>query len=169
MNGYIFQLLASDSSSQNNSGSVVFLVIGIILGVLLLIGGSITLVFVVANSFQNKKPKISVIGKLVGNQAYVTALDLYGQIKCVKSQDVSRALKAMQSVCDRLRNESDFGSGTLATINCENEIADCLASIANDIAGLYNENTFVAATDSVETSCQKILNKLQVRIRLKIK
>lgn len=169
MNGYIFQLLASESSSQNNAGSVIFWIIGIILGVLVLIGGLIALVFVVANAFHNKKAKISANAKLVGNEAYVTALDLYGQIKCVKTQDVSRALKAMQSVCDRLRNESDFGSGSTATINCENEIADCLKSIEDDISELYNENTLIAASDSVETACQKILNKLKVRIQLKIK
>lgn len=169
MSGYIFELLANDSASQNNVGNVILWIVGIIIAVLLVAGGLIALVFVVANAFQNKKPKKNVNAKLVGNEPYTTALDLLGQIKSITNRDVSRALKAVQSVCDRLRNESDFGSGSSATINCENEIADCLNCIENEISDLRNEDTIAGATDNVETACRKILGKLKVRIELKKK
>lgn len=169
MNGYIFSLLASESASQNKAGNVILLIIGIIVAVLAVIGGLIALVFVVANAFQNKKPKKNLNAKLVGNQPYITALDLLGQIKSITNQDVTRAIKAVQSVCDRLRNESDFGLGSFATIDCENEIADCLKSIENDIYDLRNEDTLIGATENVETACLKILGKLKVRIQLKMK
>ena len=97
------------------------------------------------------------------------ALDLFEQIKAVTNQDVSRAQKAMKSVCERLRNESDFGSGSSATINCENEIAACLKAIEGNIVGLYNENTLEGTTNNIEMMCQKILSKLKIRIELKKK
>jgi len=72
-------------------------------------------------------------------------------------------------VCERLRNSGDFGSGSPATINCENEIAACLQSIEGSIPGLYDPQTLEGATLNIETNCQKILGKLKIRIELKRK
>lgn len=147
----------------------IYFVIGIKILGWLLVGGFITSLFFVGRTIQNKKPKISLDAKLIGNEAYVMALGLFEQIKGVTNQDVSRAQNAMKSVCERLRNESDFGSGSSATINCENEIADCLKAIEGNVVGLYNENTLEGTTDNIEMLCQKILSKLKVRIELKKK
>lgn len=147
----------------------IYFVIGIKILGWLLVGGFITSLFFVGHTIQNKKPKISLDAKLIGNEAYVMALDLFEQIKAVTNQDVSRAQKAMKSVCERLRNESDFGSGSSATINCENEIAACLKAIEGNIVGLYNENTLEGTTNNIEMMCQKILSKLKIRIELKKK
>lgn len=147
----------------------IYLIIGIKIMGWLLVGGFITSLFFVGHTIQNKKPKISLDAKLIGNEAYVTALDLFEQIKAVPNQDVSRAQKAMKAVCERLRNESDFGSGSSATINCENEIAACLKAIEGNIVGLYNENTLEGTTNNIEMMCQKILSKLKIRIELKKK
>ena len=147
----------------------IYLIIGIKIMGWLLVGGFITSLFFVGHTIQNQKPKISLDAKLVGNEAYVMALDLFEQIKGVTNQDVTRAQKAMKSVCERLKNESDFGSGSSATINCENEIAACLKAIEGNIVGLYNENTLEGTTNNIEMMCQKILSKLKVRIELKKK
>ncbi len=147
----------------------IYFVIGMKLLGWLLIGGFITSLFFVGHTIQNKKPKISLEAKLIGNEAYIMALDLLEQIKAVTNQDVSSAQKAMKAVCERLRNESDFGSGSSVTVNCENEIAVCLRTIEGYIAGLYNENTLEGTTIQIETMCQRILSKLKVRIELKKK
>lgn len=147
----------------------IYLIVGIKIMGWLLVGGFITSLFFVGHTIQNQKPKISLDAKLVGNEAYVMALDLFEQIKGVTNQDVTRAQKAMKSVCERLKNESDFGSGSSATINCENEIAACLKAIEGNIVGLYNENTLEGTTNNIEMMCQKILSKLKVRIELKKK
>lgn len=147
----------------------IYLIIGIKIMGWLLVGGFITSLFFVGHTIQNQKPKISLDAKLVGNEAYVMALDLFEQIKGITNQDITRAQKAMKSVCERLKNESDFGSGSSATINCENEIAACLKAIEGNIVGLYNENTLEGTTNNIEMMCQKILSKLKVRIELKKK
>lgn len=145
----------------------IYLVIGIKIMGWLLVGGFITSLFFVGHTIQNQEPKTGLNAKLVGNEAYIMALDLFEQIKGVTNQDVTRAQKAMKSVCERLKNESSFGSGSSATLNCENEIAACLKAIEDNVAGLYNENTLEGTTHNIEMMCQKILSKLKVRIELK--
>ena len=95
-------------------------------------------------------------------------MELLEQIKAVPDQDVTRAKKAVYSVCERLKNESDFGSGSPATIECENEIATCLKNIESSIAGLYRGTTVEDTTKYIEMMSQKILGKLKVRIELNV-
>lgn len=133
----------------------------------LLACGFITSLFFVGHTIQNKKPKVSIDAKLVDNEAYISAMDLYEQTKLISKQDVTRAKKALQSVCERLKNESDFGSGSSAVINCENEIAACLKAIEGNIPGLYEQETVQQATQNIEALCQRILGKLKIRIELK--
>lgn len=147
----------------------IYLIMGIKIMGWLLAGGFITSLFFVGRTIQNQKPKVSLDAKLVGNEAYVMALDLLERTKEIADQDVTRAQKAMKSVCERLKNESDFGSGSSATINCENEIAACLKAIEGNIVGLYNKNTLEGTTNTIEMMCQKIISKLKIRIELKKK
>lgn len=149
--------------------SPILLIIGLKIIGWLLTSAFIASLVLVGYTIQNKEPKISVEAKFVGNEAYVKSLSLLGQIKSVTNQDVSKAQKAMQVVCDKLRNESDFGSGSSATINCENEIAFCFDNIESTIVDLYDEEELESATNTIEEYCQKILNELKIRIELKKK
>lgn len=119
--------------------------------------------------FQNKKIKTSADAKLIGNEAYVIAMALYEKIKVIPNGDVVAAKKSVYRVCERLKNESEFGSGSMMTINCENEIADCLGEIEKNIPSLYIQATVQAAVQNIQMQSQNILGKLKLRIELKKK
>ncbi len=125
--------------------------------------------FRVGHTIQNKKPKTSMDAKLVGKEPYTIALDLLEQIKLITEQDVGAAKKAVQSVSERLRNESAFGSGNASVIRCENEIASYLKAIESYIPGLYQESSVEEATREIVALSQKILGKLKIRMELKKK
>lgn len=147
----------------------IYLIIGIKIMGWLLVGGFITSLFFVGYTIQNKKPKVSEEAKVVGKQAYIMATDLLEQVKAVNNHDVSRAQKSIKLICERLRNESDFGSGSTETINCENEIFACLKTIESNIVGLHAQDTLEDSTVRIEAMCQRILSKLKIRIELQKK
>jgi hypothetical protein len=147
----------------------IYLVIAIKVMGLLLVSGFITSLFWVGRTLHNKKPPISTNAMMVGNEAYISAMDIYEQMKLISSADVTRAKKAVHSICERLKNESDFGSGSSSVINCENEIASLLRSIEGNIPALYDKNSAEQATNNIEMLCQRILSKLKIRIELKKK
>ena len=149
-------------------GPVYFVIFFKVLGWILL-AAFIASLFYIGYNLQNRKPKVSIDARLVGKEAYTMSMELLEQIKAVPDQDVTRAKKAVYSVCERLKNESDFGSGSPATIDCENEIATCLKNIESSIAGLYRGTTVEDTTKYIEMMSQKILGKLKVRIELKKK
>ena len=132
-----------------------------------LIGAFIASLFFVGHTIQNKKPEVSSNAMLVGKDAYVMALSIHEEIKLITENDVTAARKAIYSVCERLKNESAFGSGSAAVINCENEIAAYLQAIQSNLAGLRDASTAAEATKCIESLCQRCLAKLRVRIELK--
>ena len=134
-----------------------------------LIAAFLASLFWVGYTIQNKKPKINGNAKLIGTQAYLTAMELHGQMKLITEQNVTAAVKAIYSVCERLKYESKFGSGSMDVINCENEIAACLEEIEGNIPGLRDEESAPKAIQNIEMLCQKILSKLKIRIELKRK
>ncbi len=147
----------------------VFAIIGLKIFNWVLVIAFIASLFFVGHTIQNKKPKVSMDAQLVDKEAYQKAIGLMEEIKLVKDRDVSKAYQAVKSVCERLKNESAFGSGSAAVINCENEIATCLAAIESTIPALYQDNTAQEAMANIEMLSQKILSKLKVRIELKKK
>ena len=147
----------------------IFTVVGLKIFNWILSVAFIASLFFVGHTLHNKKPAISIDAKLIGKEAYLTAMELYEQIKLVSSCDVGAAKNAMYSVCERLKNESNFGSGNASVINCENDIANCLKAIEGNIAGLSDERTAGQSTENIKTLCQRILGKLKIRIELKKK
>lgn len=131
--------------------------------------GFIASLFWVGYTIQNDKPAVSSGARLVGNAPYLTALDFHGQIKAIDSPDVKAAEQALYTVCERLRHESEFGSGDASVISCENAIASYLDEIEENIFGLHDEATIQGAAKKIEILCQRILGKLKMRIELKKK
>ncbi len=147
----------------------IYVIIGLKILGWLLVGGFITSLFFVGHTLQNKRPKTSLDAKLIGKEAYVMAMDLHEQLKLITDTDAKAAERAMYSVCERLKNESEFGTGSSAVINCENEIAAYLKAIEGNIPGLYDSTTLVQTNKNIEILCQRILGKLKTRIELKKK
>ncbi|MBE5951837.1 MAG: hypothetical protein E7260_09645 [Lachnospiraceae bacterium] len=133
----------------------------------ILSGAFVVSLFAVGYMLQNTKPKVSLDAKLTGKSAYLTVMDLYEQVKLITGQDTSGAKKALYSLCERLKNESDFGTGSVAVINCENEIAAFLSAIQGNISGLNNPSTAPETNKNIEILCQRIQAKLKMRIELK--
>lgn len=133
----------------------------------LTVAGLITSFFFIGRSIQNKKPKQSDRAKLHGKEPYTITIGLLEEIKLIGNANTEKARKAVYSLNERLRNESAFGEGSDAVINCENEIAAYLNAIQGLIPGLREENTIAEATRQIEILSQRCLAKLKVRIELK--
>ena len=163
--GEILEALKNPDTWLNS----IYVIIGVKILGWLLIGGFIASLFFFGRALQDTKGKTASNARLVGNAAYLNAMELLERVKTIPNADVSRAQHALRMVSERLRGSGDFGSGSPATINCENEIATCLQIIEANIAGLYNPETLEGATVNIESTCQKILGKLKIRIELKKK
>lgn len=125
--------------------------------------------FLVGRAIQNKKPKASKKASFFGNEAYLTAMELCERLKVISGQNAAEAKAAMQRVCERLKNESEFGYGSEQTILCEKEIADCLEEIDVNVTALCTDASSEQATKNIEILCQRIMGKLKLRIELKKK
>ena len=135
----------------------------------ILFAGLIVTLFWLGFRLHFDKAPISENAKLTCKDPSIKAMSLREEIAAVSGQDVSAARAAVHSVYERLKNESDFGSGKDAVINCENEIADCLDAIEAAIPALSNADTNAEATATIETNCKKIMGKLKIRVELKKK
>lgn len=132
-----------------------------------LFAGLIATLFWLGFRLHFDKAPIREDAKLTCKDPSIKAMSLREEIAAISSQDVSAAKAAVHSVYERLKNESDFGSGKDAVINCENEIAACLDAIEAAIPALSSAETNAEATATIETNCTKIMGKLKVRIELK--
>lgn len=133
----------------------------------LLFAGLIVTLFWLGFRLHFDKAPISERARLTGKDPYVKAMGLHEEIALISEQDVSAAKMAVYSVYERLKNESDFGSGKDAVIDCENAIADCLDAIEAAIPALGKAETNAEATTIIETNCTKIMGKLKARVELK--
>lgn len=133
----------------------------------ILFAGLIATLFWLGFRLHFDKAPISENAKLTCKDPSLKAMALREEITLISGQDVSAARAAVHSVYERLKNESDFGSGKDAVINCENEIADCLDAIEAAIPALSNADTNAEATATIETNCKKIMGKLKIRLELK--
>ncbi len=135
----------------------------------LTVAGLITSLFFIGHSIQNKKPTHSDKARLHGKEPYTITIGLLEEIKVLGNSNAENARKAVYSLNERLRNESSFGEGSDAVIDCENEIAACLFAIRGLLPGLHDESTIVETTRNIEILCHRCLAKLKVRIELKKK
>ncbi len=133
----------------------------------LLSGAFIGSLFWVGYTIQNKKPAIDMNAVFANKEAYLYTMGLLEQIKGINDPAAAPARRAVQELCERLRNESAFGSGSGAVINCENEIAYCLKQIDAHIPGLRSAQSVAEATAHIEQLCGQIAGKLRIRIELK--
>lgn len=133
----------------------------------ILFAGLIATLFWLGFRLHFDKAPISENARLTGKDPSIKAMSLREEITAISGQDVSAARAAVHSIYERLKNESDFGSGKDAVINCENEIADCLDAIEAAIPALGNADTNAEATATIETNCTKIMGKLKARVELK--
>lgn len=147
----------------------IYMIIGLKLLNWLFTVGFIGSLFLVGRAIQNKKPKASKKASVFGNEAYLTAMELCERLKVVSGQNASVSKAAMQRVCERLKNESEFGYGSEQTIRCEKEIADCLGEIDVNVAALCADASSEQAAKNIEILCQRIMGKLKLRIELKKK
>ena len=132
-----------------------------------LFAGLIATLFWLGFRLHFDKAPISENARLTGKEPSLKAMSLRDEITLISGQDVSAAKQAVYSVYERLKNESDFGSGKDAVINCENEIADCFDAIEAAIPALGNADTNAEATATIEMNCKKIMGKLKTRVELK--
>ncbi len=133
----------------------------------LLFAGLIATLFWLGYRLHFDKPPVSENAKLVDQDPAMKAMGLREEIAAISAQDVTAAKNAVHAIYERLKNESDFGSGKDAVINCENEIAACLDAIEAAIPALSSAETNAEATATIETNCTKIMGKLKVRLELK--
>ena len=133
----------------------------------ILFAGLIATLFWLGFRLHFDKAPIREDAKLACKDPSIKAMSLREEIASISGQDVSAAKAAVHSIYERLKNESDFGSGKDAVINCENEIADCLDAIEAAIPALGNADTNAEATATIETNCKKIMGKLKIRVELK--
>ena len=133
----------------------------------ILFAGLIATLFWLGYRLHFDKAPIREDAKLTCKDPSIKAMSLREEIAAISSQDVTAARAAVHSVYERLKNESDFGSGKDAVINCENEIAACLDAIEAAIPALSSAETNAEATATIETNCTKIMGKLKVRMELK--
>ena len=133
----------------------------------ILFAGLIVTLFWLGFRLHFDKAPIREDAKLTCKDPSIKAMSLREEIAAISSQDVSAAKAAVHSVYERLKNESDFGSGKDAVINCENEIAACLDAIEAAIPALSSAETNAEAKATIETNCTKIMGKLKVRMELK--
>ncbi len=147
----------------------ILLIIGFKILNWVLILAFIASLFWVGYTIQHRKPDHSIDAIFVDREPYIYCMDLNEQIKNIQNVDVSIAERAVYSLCERLRSESAFGSGSQMLINCENEIANSLKQIEANIPGLRNPRTVDAATGNIQQLCDFAIGKLKIRMELKIK
>lgn len=133
----------------------------------LTIVGLFVSLFFIGRAIQNKRPKRNVKGRLQGKEPYLMTMELLEEIKMIGSDKAEKAVKAVRLLNDRLKNESAFGEGTDAVIDCENEIEKYLQSVKKMIPDLRQEATADEAGQNIELYCQKCMAKLKARIELK--
>lgn len=133
----------------------------------ILFAGLIATLFWLGFRLHFDKAPIREDAKLACKDPSIKAMSLREEIAAISGQDVTAAKAAVHSIYERLKNESDFGSGKDAVINCENEIADCLDAIEAAIPALSSAETNAEATATIEANCNKIMGKLKIRVELK--
>lgn len=133
----------------------------------ILFAGLIATLFWLGFRLHFDKAPIREDAKLACKDPSIKAMSLREEIVAISGQDVTAAKAAVHSIYERLKNESDFGSGKDAVINCENEIADCLDAIEAAIPALSSAETNAEATATIEANCNKIMGKLKIRVELK--
>ncbi len=162
----IFKNLINDPSKigQGVTSALIFLVIN-----WTLFAGLIATLFWLGFRLHFDKAPIREDAKLACKDPSIKAMSLREEIAAISGQDVTAAKAAVHSIYERLKNESDFGSGKDAVINCENEIADCLDAIEAAIPALSSAETNAEATATIEANCRKVMGKLKIRVELKKK
>ncbi len=160
---FIFDIL----SSGKNVVKIFWIVVGLKVLAWLLFAALIASLFWVGWTIQNKKPPIDPNARLVGKEAHLRTMDYLEQIKQIGSTESVSAKQAVYALCEKLKNESEFGSGKEATIRCENEIADCLDEIENNLPALRNGETAEGAATAIAQACTRATSKLKMRIELK--
>lgn len=133
----------------------------------ILFAGLIATLFWLGFRLHFDKAPIREDAKLACKDPSIKAMSLREEIAAISGQDVTAAKAAVHSIYERLKNESDFGSGKDAVINCENEIADCLDAIEAAIPALSSAETNAEATATIEANCRKVMGKLKIRVELK--
>ena len=139
-----------------------------ILNVILAAAFAISLFFI-GRSLHNKKPLQNDSAKLHGKEPYLTTISMLEEIKLIGSKKTEPARRAVQLLNERLKNESAFGEGSDAVVNCENEMASYLQAIAEQIPDLNDDVMADKATKNIEMLCQRCMTKLKLRIELKKK
>ena len=113
------------------------------------------MLFFLGKKIQNKR-KVNSSAIMHDKEAYMKALVLYTGIADCNNR---KAIDAMHSVMERLRNESDFGYGSDEAIASENKIHGYLMDIENNIHRMEFEE--------IIKNCKKIHSELKIRMELK--
>lgn len=113
------------------------------------------MLFFLGKKIQNKR-KVNSSAIMHDKEAYMKALVLYTGITECNNR---KAIEAMHSVMERLRNESDFGYGSDEVIASENKIHGYLMDIENNIHRMEFEE--------IIKNCKKIQSELKIRMELK--
>ena len=120
-------------------------------------------------TIHNKKPEYNIKSIVKDNEAYLKALELNEIVKTSNSRDANDAKVALRNVMEHLRNESAFGIGSDAVIQCETDIVKCLRGIEENLQGLFSDKTAKAAGDVIVENCRTIQRKLKIRTEMKKK
>ena len=123
--------------------------------------------FYFAWGIHNRKPQYHPKAVVRDREAYLQALEINERIHMCGYHDTKGTKTAVRNVMEHLRNESAFGAGTDAVIACEQEIAQCLQTIADTIVALSDEATAEKAQTIILENCKTIQSKLKLRTELK--
>lgn len=130
--------------------------------------GFIVSLYVLGRKIQFAKPEQSVGAVLREREAYYMIMESYEAVKQIPALGIE-VQRAIKTVYDRLKNETDFGYGNERVIQCENEIEHYLKMISSNIAKLNSQNTEDDARQEIVSACQMIMAKLKIRTELKKK
>lgn len=133
----------------------------------LLWAGFIASVFNLGRILHNRKPQYNDGGMLRDNGAYLKAVQIKETVNLAKYKEADKAKAAVRHMAERLKNESTFGVGSDAVISCENEIANCLEEIEENVKALSDKKTAGNAAEVIVADCKKIQAKLKIRTEMK--
>lgn len=128
--------------------------------------GFIISLYLLGRKIHYAKPKESSGALLIGREPYYMIMESYEAVKRTPAVGME-VHKAIKTVHDRLKNETDFGYGNVHVIKCENEIEHLLQTISSDIVKLNNRNTIDEAKQEIVSACHGIMTKLKIRAELK--
>lgn len=118
-------------------------------------------------TIQNRRQKYNSRSVLRDREPYLKALQINDKINGLSFKGIKEVKLAVRNVMEHLKNESAFGYGSNAVMECEQEIAKYLKKIEKNIPVLTEEATTEKAKKVVMENCEMIQTQLKIRTERK--